>query len=183
MNLTMDENYFGDYSKLVNAGYSFLFGFGKKDNNDPFSNMRNNMNNSENTALDCSSYTALIVDDNVLNIKVAQKTIEKYKFKVDTATSAKSCIEKISNGEKFDIIFMDYMMPEMDGIETLREIKKLEKYTKEHTPVIALTANAIQGAQKEYIDAGFDDYLTKPVQGADLERMIVRYLPKELINK
>ena len=112
MNLTMDDIYTGDYSKLVNAGYSFLFGFGKKDNNDPFSAMRMNMNNNADSKIDCSSYKALIVDDNVLNIKVAQKAIEKYKFKVESVTSGKECIDKISNGEKYDIIFMDYMMPQ-----------------------------------------------------------------------
>ena len=176
MNLTMDEINFGDYSKLVNAGYSFLFGFGKKDNNDPFSNMRNNMNNSENTALDCSSYTALIVDDNVLNIKVAQKTIEKYKFKVDTATSAKSCIEKISNGEKFDIIFMDYMMPEMDGIETLNNLKKIPGVTL--PPVVVLTANAIAGMREKYLNAGFDEYLSKPINPGELDKVINTFFGK-----
>ena len=176
MNLTMDDIYTSDYSKLVNAGYSFLFGFGKKDNNDPFSSMRNNMNNAQNDLLDCSSYSALIVDDNVLNIKVAQKTIEKYKFKVDTATSAKSCIEKISNGEKFDIIFMDYMMPEMDGIETLQNLKKLPGITL--PPVVVLTANAIAGMREKYLNAGFDEYLSKPINPGELDKVINAFFGK-----
>ena len=75
------------------------------------------------------------------------------------------------------------MMPEMDGIETLNRMIGSDRYNKERTPVIALTANAIQGAEKEYIDAGFTDYLTKPVQGTDLERMILKYLPPELVEK
>ncbi len=124
----------------------------------------------------------LVVDDVPVNYKIVKLLLKNTGIQIVTAESGRECLEKY-NSDHYDIVLLDHMMPEMDGIETLREIKKLEKYTKEHTPVIALTANAIQGAQKEYIDAGFDDYLTKPVQGADLERMIVRYLPKELINK
>ncbi len=124
----------------------------------------------------------LVVDDVPVNSKIVRLLLKNTRIQIVTAESGRECLEKY-NSDHYDIILLDHMMPEMDGIETLREIKKLEKYAVEHTPVIALTANAIQGAQKEYLDAGFDDYLTKPVQGADLERMIVRYLPKELINK
>jgi CheY-like chemotaxis protein len=72
-------------------------------------------------------------------------------------------------------------MPQMDGIETFVELQKTEKYKKEHTPIVVLTANAIEGADKEYLAVGFSDYLTKPVQGDELERVIIKYLPKEKV--
>ncbi len=99
--------------------------------------------------IDCSAYKVLIVDDNLLNIKVAKRLLEKYNFNVDSVTNGKDCIDKIKNEEKFDAIFMDHMMPEMDGIETLHVLQKLDGYTL--PPIIALTANAIAGMKEMYL--------------------------------
>ena len=74
------------------------------------------------------------------------------------------------------------MMPQMDGIETFVELQKTEKYKEEKTPIIILTANAIQGADKEYMAVGFSDYLTKPVQVKELEKMLIKYLPAEKVT-
>ena len=79
------------------------------------------------------------------------------------------------------MIFLDHMMPQMDGIETFEEIRKTDGYKSERTPVVVLTANAIEGADKEYLAIGFTDYLTKPVQSDELERVIVKLLPDEMV--
>ena len=75
------------------------------------------------------------------------------------------------------------MMPDMDGVETLNQIKNINSEINKDTKIVALTANAILGADKEYIDMGFDDYLSKPVQSIDLENMILKHLPEELVSK
>ena len=127
--------------------------------------------------IDCSKYKVLIVDDNVLNIKVAKRLLEIYKFQIDSVTSGKECVDKIKNEEKYDGIFMDHMMPEMDGIETLHVLKKLDEYTL--PPVIALTANAIAGMKEMYLKEGFDDYLSKPINTHELDRVINKFYNKK----
>ena len=126
--------------------------------------------------LDCSNYTALIVDDNNLNIKVAKRLLEVYKFKIESVTAGKDCVYKIKEGTTYDIIFMDHMMPEMDGIETLHVLKKLEGY--KLPPIIALTANAIAGMKEMYLSEGFDDYLSKPINTNELDRIVNRFFNK-----
>ncbi|MBR2139188.1 MAG: response regulator [Bacilli bacterium] len=126
--------------------------------------------------LDCSAYTALIVDDNLLNIKVAKRLLEGYKFKVESVTSGQECVYKIKEDAKYDIIFMDHMMPEMDGIETLHVLKKLDGY--ELPPIVALTANAIAGMKEMYLNEGFDEYLSKPINTTELNRIINLYFNK-----
>ena len=159
--------------KLVEAGYSFLFGFGKKDVDDPFSNVSPSGPSSDSN-VDCSGLRALIVDDNVLNTKVAIKAVEKYHFTVDSASSGKECITKVQN-TNYDIIFMDYMMPEMDGIETLQELKKLGISL---PPVVVLTANVIAGMREKYLSSGFDEFLAKPLNPKDLERVVNLFFKK-----
>ena len=85
--------------------------------------------------------------------------------------------------KQYDILFMDHMMPEMDGVETLQKMRHMENCLNVHTPVIALTANAITGVREMYLQAGFVDYLSKPVEGSVLESMIIKYLPKEKIKR
>ena len=126
--------------------------------------------------LDCSAYKALIVDDNELNNKVAKRLLEKYKFQVETVTSGKDCVYKIKEDEHYDVIFMDHMMPEMDGIETLHVLKKLDGYTL--PPIVALTANAIAGMKEMYLNEGFDEYLSKPVNMHELDRIINKFFKK-----
>lgn len=126
--------------------------------------------------IDCSAYKVLIVDDNKLNIKVASRLLEPYKFMIDTVTNGKDCINKVKAGNKYDIIFLDHMMPEMDGIKTLEILKKLEDYTL--PPVVALTANAITGMKEMYLSAGFDEYLSKPINMAELNKLINKYFEK-----
>ncbi|MCR4739360.1 MAG: response regulator [Lachnospiraceae bacterium] len=121
----------------------------------------------------------LAVDDVKMNLKVITMLLKDTKIQIDTALSGPECLDKYEK-EHYDILLLDHMMPEMDGIETLQRLKETARYEKEHTPVIVLTANAMLGAEKIYLETGFDDYLTKPVKGADLEAMILKYLPENI---
>ena len=102
--------------------------------------------------------------------------MKQTQVRVDEAESGFECIELVKE-RYYDIIFLDHMMPEMDGIETLHKMKELDNYPCKHTPVIALTANAIQGAKELYISEGFDDFMSKPIRPDKLEKMI-----KELLS-
>ncbi len=115
----------------------------------------------------------LVVDDNNLNLKVATKLISKLNLEVITASSGQECINKILNGEKYDIILLDDMMPELSGKDTLLKLRKIEGF---NIPVIALTANALSGMREEYIEFGFNDYLAKPIEIKELEKIINKYL-------
>ena len=121
----------------------------------------------------------LVVDDVPMNLIVVKGLLKATKIQIDTAKNGASCLELVQKN-RYDIIFLDHLMPEMDGIETLQNMKLLEENPNRNTPVIMLTANAIVGAKEEYMEAGFTDYLTKPVQETLLHEMIMKYLPKEL---
>ena len=118
----------------------------------------------------------MIVDDNKLNIKVASRILGKYNFNIDTANGGKECIYKVKEGNHYDIIFLDHMMPEMDGIQTLHILKKLDGY--DMPPIVALTANAITGMKEMYLKEGFDEYLSKPININDLNKIIYKYFEK-----
>ena len=121
----------------------------------------------------------LIVDDNEMNLEVISSLLEDTKIKITLAQSGKECIE-ILKEKSFDIIFLDQMMPQMSGIQTLDELKRLSLV--KDTPVIALTADAIVGARENYINEGFSDYLSKPVMYEALEAILLKYLDPKLIN-
>ena len=118
---------------------------------------------------DLSSKKILIVDDNKLNLKVASRLIEKYKCEIETIESGFECLDKIKAGEHFDLILMDDMMPEMGGVETFHKLKEIDGF---NTPVIALTANAITGMREKYLAEGFNDYLSKPIDKAELNKVL-----------
>ena len=101
---------------------------------------------------------------------------------VDEAISGEQCLKMITN-EKYDMIFLDYRMPGMDGIETLNQMKLLEDNLNKEVPVIALTANEISGSREHFIQEGFDDYMSKPIEGERLEDLLRLYLPKSKIRK
>lgn len=136
-----------------------------------------------------SSFTApkgkvLVVDDNTMNLTVFQALLKRTKLQVVTAESGNQCLSYVQK-QKFHIIFMDHMMPKMDGIETLHEIKKLaafEDFPNKDTPVIALTANAVAGAKEMYLAQGFAEFLTKPINAELMEYTICKYLPAELMQ-
>lgn len=130
---------------------------------------------SESKFINANGARILLVDDNELNIKVASVLLKKYNFNIDSCTSGLSCLAKIKNNETYDIIFLDDMMPKMNGRETLKKLKEISNF---NTPVIALTANAITGMKQEYLECGFDDYLAKPIEKPELERIIKKYINK-----
>ena len=111
-----------------------------------------------NKKIDYTKKKLLVVDDNQLNIKVAERALSDLGVKIDTCLSGKEAIDMV-NKEKYDIILLDIMMPEMSGEETLVEFKKIEGFD---TPVIALTADAVQGAKEKYLEEGFSSYVAKP---------------------
>jgi len=124
----------------------------------------------------------LVVDDVLMNVKVFKGLLKNVQIKIDTALSGAECLSMIQN-TRYDIIFMDHMMPEMDGIETLHRIKQFKNCLNAETPVVVLTANAIVGVEDEYLKEGFNDYLSKPVKTKELEEMVKKYLPENLIVK
>lgn len=126
--------------------------------------------------LDCSAYKVLVVDDNKLNLKVAKRLLNAYNFNVETVSSGKECVYKVKEGIHYDMIFLDHMMPEMDGIEVVHILKRLKEY--DIPPVVALTANAITGMKEMYLKEGFDEYLSKPINISELNKIINKYFGK-----
>ena len=123
----------------------------------------------------------LVVDDNQMNRFVFQGLLKYLQVQVTLAESGKDCLNAIAAGH-FDLIFMDHLMPELDGIETLHIMKKRSGHLCTDSKVIAVTANAYPGARDVYLKEGFDDFLEKPVEGKQLEAIIYQYLPKNLIR-
>lgn len=132
-------------------------------------------------AFEAPEASVLVVDDNGMNLTVFKSLLKRTKMKITTADSGRQCLALVKK-EPYHIIFMDHMMPEMDGIETLHEIQKMTDFPNQDTPVIALTANALSGAREGYLKEGFADFLTKPIDGDLLEQTTAKYLPAELIQ-
>ena len=124
----------------------------------------------------------LFVDDTAINLDVIKGFLKNTEMTIDTVLSGKEALEAVKNA-KYDIIFIDHRMPEMDGIQTLHAMKEMKDNKSAGKPCIALTANAISGVRKMYLDEGFDDYLSKPVDSVKLEELICHYLPEEYIEK
>lgn len=127
--------------------------------------------------------TVLVTDDNVMNLAVIRGLLKRTGVQVFVASSGQETIALMKQ-HKFDVVFLDHMMPEMDGIETYREIRRMWKngealMTQKNTPFLILTANAIVGAREMYLNEGFDDYISKPVDATNLERILRKYLPKK----
>lgn len=116
----------------------------------------------------------LVVDDTIENLALTKAILERYHLEVEIIDKGNECIRKIKSEEEFDMIFLDIMMPEVDGIEVLHALKELEGY--ELPPIIALTGNALPGMKTKYLNEGFDDYLSKPIQTKELERVLDKYL-------
>ncbi len=122
----------------------------------------------------------LIVDDNSMNLAVAQGLLKGTRLQIDVASSGEECLELIKR-KTYHLICMDHMMPVMDGVQTLHAIRALEGNPSRDIPVIALTANAVAGAQAFYIKEGFQDYLTKPIDADKFEDMLIEYLPDNVV--
>ena len=130
------------------------------------------------TAVIAPDARVLVVDDNEMNRVVLRALMKDTKVQVDTVEGGEECLEKVKD-TAYDVILMDYMMPHMDGKETLENIRKMENCASAGAKVVVCTANAIVGVQAELLAAGFDDFLSKPVNGKALEEVLARYIPKE----
>ena len=122
----------------------------------------------------------LVVDDNKVNLKVFKGLLKNNNMQIDTAMSGKECLELMKENH-YHIVFLDHLMPDMDGVETLNQAKMLKNSKSQDAVMIVLTANAVAGAREKFLQEGFDDYLSKPISLPLLKEMILKYLPKELI--
>lgn len=123
----------------------------------------------------------LAVDDNLTNLTIIRELLKRTKVKVELATKGETCLDMIKR-KSYDIIFLDHMMPGMDGLETLHCMQKMKDNKSEQAAIIALTANAIIGAREMYLKHGFTDYLSKPIDGGELERIVKKYLPSSMVQ-
>lgn len=121
----------------------------------------------------------LVIDDTPMNLSVFVNLLKRTQIRIDTAASGDDGI-LLASKNKYDIIFIDHMMPDKDGIETLEQMKR--DGLNAGTPAVCLTANAVAGAREKYLSAGFDDYLTKPIESSKLEKMIMAYLPDDKVH-
>ncbi len=127
--------------------------------------------------IEIKNKTVLVVDDNKINLKVAERLLQTYGVNVECVESGFICIDYLKSGKKYDLILMDDMMPKMSGVETLQKIKvEIPEFD---IPMIALTANALTGMREKYLADGFNDYLAKPINKDELNRVINEYLNKE----
>lgn len=122
----------------------------------------------------------LIVDDNAMNLAVAQGLLKQTRLQVDVASGGGECLELLKR-KTYHLICLDHMMPVMDGVETLHAIRALEGNPSAEVPIIALTANAVAGAREFYLNEGFQDYLTKPIDADKFESMLIQYLPDNVV--
>ncbi len=127
----------------------------------------------------CSGVKALVVDDEPMNHTVAKGIFKRYGMEVFTANSGKESIAMCET-QDYDIIFMDHMMPEMDGIEAMKRIRTILTRRHKEVPIVALTANAVSSAKKMFLKEGFNGFISKPVELSELERVLRKVLPKEL---
>jgi CheY-like chemotaxis protein len=122
----------------------------------------------------------LVVDDNSTNLKVANGMMLPYKMRIDLCQSGAAAIEAVQQ-KQYDMVFMDHMMPEMDGIEAAARIRAQPRYAK--LPIIALTANAVSGMKEIFLGNGFNDFLSKPIDTGKLNAMLEKWLPQEKQQK
>lgn len=122
----------------------------------------------------------LVVDDNAVNRRVFAQLLKATQIQIDEASGGEECLEMVSK-KAYDLIFLDHMMPDLDGITVLHKMREWKDYPCKSTPVIALTANAVTGAREMYLNEGFQDFLSKPVNPEKMEKMIMEFLPKEKV--
>ena len=130
-------------------------------------------NNTKENNIIYNNKTILLVDDDELNNKVLARLLTKYNINLVASKNGKECIDKINNNEKYDLIFMDIMMEDINGIDTLKELKKNNNF---NTPVIAFTADALSTSKDKYLKEGFNDYISKPFKKEELEEKLKKYL-------
>ena len=129
--------------------------------------------------LNLTGHKVLVVDDNKLNLKVANKILCQYNLTVELVESGQECIDLIKNGNKYDLILMDDMMPVMRGEEVMKKLREIPNF---NIPIISLTANAISGMREKYINLGFDEFLSKPIEKTELHRILFKFVANKKIE-
>ena len=122
------------------------------------------------------------MDDNRVNLTVIQGLLRGTKMQITCVESGKECLEQVRQN-RYDIILLDHMMPEMDGIETMQKLKEMQDNLSRDAVLIVLTANAMAGVKERYLEKGFDDYVAKPVDGLALEKVLMQKLPEAVVHK
>lgn len=143
-------------------------------------NVKNQLNLCSQTKIETKDVHVLVVDDNSMNIRVVEEMLAAYNIKVTKAVSGKEALGKITSMD-YDFVFMDQMMPEMDGVECFHRIRQKSGTYYQNVPIIALTANTVAGTRERLLKEGFNDYLEKPIERSVLERVLKRNLPPEKI--
>jgi signal transduction histidine kinase/ActR/RegA family two-component response regulator len=138
-------------------------------------NVGNGSENNTDTDIEINKGNILVVDDNELNCDVATGILELLGMQTKSVSSGMACLDLLEKGETFDVIFMDHMMPEMDGVETMKRIRERGGECGK-TPIVLLTANAVSGVREEMLGQGFDDFLPKPIDVDELKRILVKFL-------
>ena len=156
-------------------------------NGEKIGDFRKRMENSQQESKYHAAFCApeakvLVIDDNAMNRSVFRNLVKQTKVQVTDVDSGMAVLREVEE-KHYDLIFLDHMMPEMDGVETFRHMKEMENNQCKDTPIIMLTANAVLGAREEYLREGFHDFLSKPIEPAKLEKLIQKYLPEELIQE
>lgn len=129
----------------------------------------------------CPGVRVMAVDDNLTNLQVVESLLERYEMEVFTASGGEECLYRLET-QPVDLIFLDYMMPEMDGVDTFKNIRAMNAEWAKTVPIIALTANAVDGVREMLLGEGFDEYLSKPIEIGRLEKAILTYLPDHMIK-
>lgn len=124
----------------------------------------------------------LVVDDNEINRKIIKNLLKETGIQVFEANSGTECIELVKTN-RYDVILLDHMMPGLDGVETLRVLRNMDDNLFRGVPIIMMTANSISGARDDYLNLGFDDYLSKPIDAKRLEKLLLKFLPDRLVTK
>ncbi len=179
----------GDISvkSTYGVGSKFTFTLPQKIVNDqpcdyhPFVHLREKQEQFRNSFI-APSAKVLVVDDNPVNIKIAAGYLKSYKIEADSALGGLECVEKVSK-TRYDIVLLDYMMPEVDGVDTLKLIRAKsgeDEYYKK-LPIVALTADAVNGSEEKFKNFGFNEYLAKPINEGKLEDVLAKFLPPEIV--
>ena len=129
----------------------------------------------------CRGVKALVVDDEPMNLTVAIGILDRYGIEVTTAPSGQDAIA-LCKEQEFDIVFMDHMMPEMDGIEAMHRIRTEMEKERKMLPIVALTANAVSTAKEMFLNEGFDGFVSKPIELTELERVLKKVLPRAMVT-
>ena len=162
-------------NSVVGKGSTFTVVFLQKIIDDSIINTYQQENMSEQCAVSNNNYKILIVDDNNMNLNIEKNCLKHYGFDCETCLSGELAIEKINSGNKYDLILMDDMMPSLSGTDTMRKLKYEMNFI---NPIIVITANATTTAKEQYLNSGFDEFISKPVKREDLYGTVIKYLKK-----